>query len=67
MRTKLEQFGEKFIYVILVFWLSTEIIFNSNIEYFFAWKKDDANDFCALFFLVLLLLQIVLFQQYSFA
>lgn len=66
MKTKLEQFGQKFIYVILIIWLSTEVLFDSNIEKLFIWEKNDANDFMAVFVLVLLVLQIIVFQKYNF-
>ncbi|MBQ6587458.1 MAG: hypothetical protein IJI01_02125 [Butyrivibrio sp.] len=66
MKTKLEQFGQKFIYIILAIWLSTEVLFNSNIQHFFIWEKSVANDFMNILVLVLLILQVVVFQKYTF-
>ena len=61
---KREEFGKKFIYLILALWMATEVIFNSTIEYVFMWKKDDLNTVMAYVVLFLLLFQIILFQTY---
>lgn len=63
--TKREQFGQKFIYFILILWFSTEVLFNSTLEKIIFWKKDDLNAFMAYAVLILLLLQIVFFQVYQ--
>ncbi len=65
MRTKLEHFGQRFIYVILVIWLSTEVLFSSNIEYVFIWRKEVANQFVAVLVFVLLMIHVVVLQKYA--
>lgn len=65
MIKKKEEFGKKFIYCTLALWMSTEVIFNTTIEYVFIWKKDELNDVLAYFVLLLLVLQIVFFQNYQ--
>lgn len=63
--TKREQFGQKFIYFILILWFSTEVLFNSTLEKIIFWKKDDLNAVMAYAVLALLLLQIIFFQVYQ--
>ncbi len=60
-----EEFGKKFIYFILTLWMSTEVLFNSTIEYVFIWERDNLNDVMAYVVLALLLVQIVFFQSYQ--
>ena len=62
---KREEFGEIFIYFILVFWMSTEVIINTTIEYVFVWKREELNNILAYIILVLLLIQIAFFQNYQ--
>jgi hypothetical protein len=65
MLSKREQFGEKFIYFILVFWLGTSVLLDSTIEHYFLWDKDIVNQFVDMAVLVMLILQIVFFQKYQ--
>ena len=62
---KREEFGKKFIYFILILWLSTEILFNTAIENFFGWKRGELNDVMAYVILIMLLVQMVFFQSYK--
>jgi len=66
MNSKREIIGEKFIVIILILWLGSEVLFSSNIEYVFGTPKAVANDTMAIVILVLLLTQIFFFQKYSF-
>ena len=52
-------------YLIFVVWFSTEIVFNSTMEYFMFWKRQDANDVVAIIILLLSIIQITAFQEYS--
>lgn len=52
-------------YLIFTVWFSTEILFNSTMEYFMLWKRQDANDVVAIIILVLSIIQITAFQEYS--
>ena len=52
-------------YLIFIVWFSTEILFKSTMEYFMLWKRQDANDVVAIIILVLSIIQITAFQEYS--
>lgn len=60
-----ESIGEKFIYGILILWISTEVLFNSNIERVFGVDVQTANGTMAAITLVMLVIQILFFQSYS--
>ena len=62
---KREVFGKKFIYLILVVWFSTEVLFSSTIDKIYIWKIKDLNDMMAYVVLGLLVIQIVFFQKYQ--
>lgn len=59
------EFGKKYISFVFVLWFGTEVLFNSNIEQFFIWKKSDANSSMAIIILILLMIQIIFFQDYQ--
>ncbi len=59
------EFGKKYISFVFVLWFGTEVLFNSNIEQFFIWKKSDANSFTAIIILILLMIHIIFFQDYQ--
>ena len=63
--SKREIFGKYLAYFIFVVWFSTEILFNTSMEYFMFWKREDANDTMAVVILLLSIIQISLFQKYS--
>jgi hypothetical protein len=63
--SKREEFGKIFIYFVLSLWFGTEVLFNSTLDKLFIWKMSDVNDQMALVVLVLLMIQIVFFQQYT--
>ncbi len=60
-----EKIGERFIYLVLGFWIVTEALFNTTIEQILFWKKADIEGIISYFILVLLLIQIVFFQEYQ--
>lgn len=66
MLEKREEFGKKYIYSVLAFWAGTEVLFSSNLDKIFVWKTSLINDLMAYIILVLLMVQIVLFQKYQF-
>lgn len=59
------EFGKKYISFVFVLWFGTEVLFNSNIEQFFIWKKSDANSSTAIIILILLMIHIIFFQDYQ--
>ncbi len=59
------EFGEIFFYIVFTIWLSSEVLLNSTIKKVFIWDAKDVNDVIAYLVLILLLVQIVLFQQYT--
>ncbi len=65
MKSKREEFGEKFFYIIFVLWLSTEILFSSTLKTIYKLNVAELNDTMAYVVLVLLVIQIIFFQQYS--
>lgn len=64
---KRERFGQVFTYFILIMWFATEVLLSSTLEYIFVWKVEDLNVATAMIFLVLLVIQIVFFQKYTFS
>lgn len=64
-RDAIQTFGEYFMYAIVVLWLSTEMFVGSNLEYILWWERDAFNHVVAILVLVLLMIQLVLFQRYS--
>lgn len=65
MKEKKERFGTGFIYFVLVLWFGAEVIFNSTIEKIFIWDTEQLNDHVAVIILIMLVAQIVFFQQYN--
>lgn len=63
---KSEEFGKHFIYVIFAFWAGSEVLLNSKIEKILWWNTSDINDHMAVVILILLMIQIALFQKYTF-
>lgn len=63
---KRESIGKAFIYIIIVFWFGSEILFNSTLNTILFWDRSAANRFMAVIIAVLLVIQIAFFQKYSF-
>ena len=66
MYEKRKYYSEYFMYAIITIWFSSEVNLNTRLEYIFFWKSSDCNDFIARLCLVLLTIQIVFLQEYSF-
>jgi len=66
MDIRREIIGKNYMYFILVLWFSTEILFNSTLEYIFWWEIGAVNQLMAFLVLGLVFTQIVFFQHYSF-
>lgn len=63
--SKREEIGKRFIYFVLILWISGEILLNSTIQRILFWESKDVNDAMAYIILGLLLFQIVFFQRYQ--
>ncbi|WP_022760887.1 hypothetical protein [Butyrivibrio sp. AD3002] len=65
MNEKRERLSEYLMYFVLSIWFSTEIIFNTNLEYVFWWKKTYVNALVKYICLALLVVQIIILQHYN--
>ena len=62
---KRELFGQKLVCIVLFIWAGVSVILNSTIQFIGVWKKDDVNIFVDYSVLILLVVNIVLFQRYT--
>lgn len=57
--------SEYFFYFVLLLWFGVEVLTNTTLERIIFWNKADVNDAVAIVVLVLLVVQIVVFQKYN--
>lgn len=62
---KKQTISKWFISIIVAMWFAMEILFNSKLERILLWGYREANDFMAAFVFILLLIEIVFFQEYT--
>ncbi len=62
---KSKEFGKYFIYAVFAFWAGAEVLLNSKIEKILWWNAKDINNNISVAILILLVMQIVFFQQYT--
>jgi hypothetical protein len=66
MNDKMQRIGKIFIYFTLLFWLANEVLLCSTITRIWLWESETFNNAVSYMVLVLLIVHIVVFQQYDF-